>query len=127
MTLGMSWVRNLGSIRELVVASDSRLSGGQFWDANPEIMLLPRSDCVLSFAGATYDAYPLMLQAHNAIETFPKLKTRATDLADLKGHLLRVFNRSREFISGLPRNQQIPDPAEAAFMLSGYSWREKHF
>lgn len=127
MTLGMAWVRNLGSIRELVVASDSRLSGGQFWDANPKIMLLPRTDCVLSFAGSTFDAYPLMLQAFNAIETFTKLKSRATDLADLKGHLLRVFNRSREFISNLPPGQNIPDPADATFMLAGYSWRAKQF
>ena len=78
MTLGMARVRNLSSIRELVVASDSRLSGGQFWDANPKIMLLPRTDCVLSFAGQTYNAYPLMLQAANAIETFNNLKTRSS-------------------------------------------------
>jgi hypothetical protein len=43
MTLGMAWVRNFGSVRELIVVSDSRLSGGQFWDSNPKIMLLPRS------------------------------------------------------------------------------------
>jgi hypothetical protein len=73
----MAWVRNPGSLRELVVASDSRLSGGQFWDANPKSMLLPRSDRVLSFAGGTFDAYPLMLQAFNAIDTVTRLKTRA--------------------------------------------------
>jgi hypothetical protein len=127
MTFGMAWVRNLGSIRELVVASDSRLSGGQFWDANPKIMLLPRTDLRSFVRRQTYDAYPLMLQAANAIETFNKLKTRSTDLADLKGHLLRVFNRSREFISNLPRGQKLPDPADASFLLSGYSWRAKQF
>jgi hypothetical protein len=40
MTLGMAWLRSLGDIRELGVASDSRLSGGQFWDANPKILLM---------------------------------------------------------------------------------------
>lgn len=123
----MAWIRDLGSIRELVIVSDSRLSGGQFWDANPKIMLLPRTDCVLSFSGSTFDAYPLMLQAFNTIETFAKLKSRAIDLADAKGHLLRTFNRSREFISNLPAGQRIPDPAEATFVLSGYSWRAKQF
>lgn len=127
MTFGVAWVRNLGSIRELIIASDSRLCGGQFWDANPKIMLLPRSDCVLSFSGKTHDVYPLMLQALNAIETFNRLKTRATDLADLKGHILRVFNRSREFISHLPHDQRFPYPADAAFLLSGYSWHAKQF
>lgn len=57
MTLGMAWLRTVGDVRELVIASDSRLSGGQYWDANPKIMLLPRSDAVLSFAGSTSDAY----------------------------------------------------------------------
>jgi hypothetical protein len=90
-------------------------------------MLLPRSDCVLSFAGDTLDAYPLMLQAFNAIDTFTRLKTRATDLSHLKGHLVRVFNRSREFISGLPHGQALPDPAAATFLLAGYSWRLKDF
>src|ERR1700743_3358333 len=92
MTLGMAWVRVVGGVRELVIASDSRLSGGQYWDGNPKIMLLPRSDAVLSFAGQTRDAYPLMLQAYNAIKMYPLAEKRALDLADLKGHLVRVFD-----------------------------------
>jgi hypothetical protein len=123
----MAWIRDLGDTRELVVASDSRLSGGQFWDANPKIMMLPRSDCVISFAGSTSDAYPLMLQAYNAILNFEKLRTRATDLGHLRGYLVRVFNHSREFISHFPVGQSQPDPPEAVFMLAGYSWRSKVF
>ncbi len=118
MTLGMAWVRNLGSIRELVVASDSRLSGGKFWDSNPKIMLLPRSDAVLSFAGDTHDAYPLMLQVYNAILMHGPALDRSMDLAHLKGHLG-------------PRHQQGAilryQFADATFMLSGYSWRQKRF
>ena len=127
MTLGMAWVRETGQVRELIVASDSRLSGGQHWDANPKIMLLPRSDAVLSFAGNTWDAYPLMIQAYNAIKMFPPAQSRAMDLADLKGHLIRIFNHSRTFISYLPRGQNAPDDPEAIFTLSGYSWRTKQF
>ena len=90
-------------------------------------MLLPRSDCVLSFAGLTADAYPLMLQAYNAIEHFPKLKSGAMDICSLKGHLLRVFNFQRSFIGNLPHGQCAPDEPAAIFLLSGYSWREKRF
>jgi hypothetical protein len=122
----MAWVRSIGSIRELIVGSDSRLSGGQFWDANPKIMLLPRSDCVISFAGDTNDAYPLMLQAYNAIQMFPAAVNRSLDIAAVKGHLIRVFNHSRLFISNPPRGQGTAPP-DALFMLSGYSWREKTF
>lgn len=128
MTLGIIWVRKVGKrTRELIVASDSRLSGGQRWDANPKIMLLPRSDCVLSFAGSTNDAYPLMLQAWNSINMFDPARSRSLDIHDLKGRLVRVFNHSRKFISGLPRGQKKPDKPEAIFALSGFSWKTKQF
>lgn len=45
MTLGIAWERVKGGVRELVIASDSRLSGGgRTWDGNPKILTLPRSD-----------------------------------------------------------------------------------
>jgi hypothetical protein len=127
MTLGMAWVRSIGGIKELVVASDSRLSGGQFWDANPKIMLLPRTDCVISFSGDTHDTYPLMMQAYNSIMMFPAAANRSLDLTQLKGHIIRVFNHSRTFITHPPRGQDDPDPPDAFFMLAGYSWRLKAF
>jgi hypothetical protein len=127
MTLGMAWVRSIGGTRELIVISDSRLSGGQFWDANPKIMLLPRSDCVISFAGGTNAAYPLMIQAYNAIMMFDAAANRGLDIPQLKGHLVRVFNRSISFISHLPIGQEHPDEPGAIFLLAGYSWREKRF
>ncbi|MCF4164881.1 hypothetical protein L2U69_04420 [Zavarzinia compransoris] len=127
MTLGMVWVRAVGGIRELIIASDSRLSGGQYWDSNPKIILLPRTDAVISFAGSTSDAYPLILQAYNSIKMYEPAENRVLDLAELKGHLLRIFNHSRKFITGLPRGQKLPDKPEVEFMLSGYSWRDKNF
>jgi hypothetical protein len=127
MTLGVQWVRSVGGIRELVVASDSRLTGGQRWDANPKIMLLPRSDCVLSFSGDTDDAYPLMLQAWNAIEMYGPAKERSMDIAELKGHLVRVFNHLRSFITELPHGESSAQPTRAIFAFSGYSWRTRRF
>lgn len=127
MTLGIAWVRNIGSIRELVVASDSRLSGGKFWDANPKILILPRSDTVISFAGDTHDAYPLMLQVYNAILTHGAARDRSMDLPDLKGHIIRVINKARSVVSNLPRGHNGPVLADAKFMLSGYSWKQKRF
>lgn len=127
MTLCISWIRQVGNVTEMIVASDSRLSGGQFWDANPKILMLPRSDAVLTFAGHTNDAYPLMLQAYNSIRMFQPAHTRAMDLSDLKGHLVRVFNHSREFITGLPHGQKLPDSPKVEFQLCGYSWKYKNF
>jgi hypothetical protein len=127
MTLGIIWLRVVGSTRELLVTSDSRLGGGQSWDGNPKILLLPRSDSVLSFSGKTDDAYPLMIQAWNAINMHGPSRDRSLNLADLKGHLVRVFNHSRTFIHSLPFNQTRPDNPEAIFSLSGYSWKTKKF
>lgn len=127
MTLGMAWVRNLGTIRELVIASDSRLSGGKHWDAGPKILLLPRSDAVISFAGDTNDAYPLMLQVYNAILMHGPALERSMDLPELKGHLIRVINKARSSVTNLPRGHTGPTIADASFMLSGYSWRKKRF
>src|ERR1019366_314181 len=67
MTLSMAWIRTVGSHEELVFASNSRLSGGADWDSCPKLMLLPRGDSLIGFAGSTLDAYPLMLQFRNWI------------------------------------------------------------
>ncbi len=58
MTLSLAWIRSVGTVEELVFASDSRLRGGQVWDCCPKIMTLPRTDCLISFAGDTSYAYP---------------------------------------------------------------------
>jgi hypothetical protein len=68
-----------------------------------------------------------MLQTYNAISMYPHVTNRAFDVIDLKGHIIRVLNYSRQFISHLPVGEPVPQPPEASFMFSGYSWREKRF
>jgi hypothetical protein len=48
-------------------------------------------------------------------------------IAQLKGHLIRVFNHSRSYISNPPVGQTEPDEPEAIFILGGYSWRKRQF
>jgi hypothetical protein len=127
MTLGMAWVRQQGATREFVAAFDSRLSGGEAWDGCPKLLLFPRSDCVLGFAGATSDAYPLMIQIQNAINMYPKTRDRTIDVVHLKGHMTRVFRHMRKFIHMLPRGVHEPTPLAVDFIFGGYSWREKDF
>ncbi len=126
MTLAMAWVRRIDATEELVVASDSRLRWGRSWDCCPKIVLLPRTDCVICFAGSTLYAYPLMLQMINAIGLYPASMNRGMGIEDLKGHTLKVFERMRLEIHDLPR----PDGEEAPdtlFLLAGFSWREHKF
>jgi hypothetical protein len=100
MTLSVAWVRTVNTVEELVFASDSRLRFGQAWDCCPKILTLPRTDCLISFAGDTHYAYPLMLQMNNAIDMYPPSRMRRVDIEDVRGHTLRVFNQMRSYISG---------------------------
>jgi hypothetical protein len=128
VTISMAWVRKVaGGCEELVVATDSRLRFGCAWDCCPKILLLPRTDSVICFAGDTDYAYPLMLQMGFAIDTYQRSRDRAMDIHDLRGHTLKIFNHMRDFIHNLPRNQMEPETPKTTFILGGYSWIRKTF
>ncbi len=127
MTLSLAWVRDTGSTKELVMATDSRLRAGRAWDVGPKLLQLPRTDCAICFAGDTDDAYPFMLHMASAIGDYPKSRSRGMDIYDLKGHTLRVFDHMRTYISDLPSGQDAPTPPNANFIFGGYSWRKKRF
>jgi hypothetical protein len=127
MTMCLAWVRSVGQTEEMVIAADSRVRAGYAWDAAPKIFRLSRGDSALCFAGDTADAYPLMLQIAAALDDFPKARSRAMDLRDVKGHLVRVFNHMRDHIHDLPRGKREPDPPEATFVFGGYCWRQQEF
>jgi hypothetical protein len=127
MTLVAAWIRTVGSVEELLVASDSRLRGEGAWDCCPKIMTLPRSDAVICFAGDTALAYPLMLQMRAAIDIYTRSRTRAMDLYDMKGHTLRVFNGMLTHLVDLPKGLKTPSAPRVEFVLAGFSWRKRHF
>jgi hypothetical protein len=122
MTIALGWVGKFRDGREhLYVASDSRVRGGQRLDVCPKILTLPRSDCVLCFAGDTAAAYPLMIQLANAVEAHEPARERSLDLARLKDHLLRVFTDMVRRIT----DAALPfEKTDAEFLFAGYSWRQ---
>ncbi|MDQ0755057.1 hypothetical protein QFZ61_001044 [Arthrobacter sp. B3I4] len=127
MTLSIAWIRSVGEVEELVFASDSRLRNGQAWDCCPKIMSLPRSDCLISFAGDTQYAYPLMLQMIQAIDMYAPSSDRRTDITVAKRHALEVFNQMRSLIHDFPRGVSSAGDPEAGFLFGGYSWRQQEF
>lgn len=121
MTVALAWVaqRNDG-LQHLYLASDSRLCGARI-DAAPKILMLPRSDCALCFAGDTHATYPMMLQIANAIGAHQPARERSLDIARVKDHLLQVF-------TDLARRYETPfTKADIQFIFAGYSWRSKDF
>lgn len=125
MTIGMAWVGKRNDGREhLYVASDSRTRGAMTLDFCPKILALPRSDCVICFAGDTSATYPLMLQLSNAIASHLPATERSLDIRTLKPHLLRVFT---DIISNIKDPVTPIKPDDVQFIFGGYSWLSKSF
>jgi len=127
MTLSIAWVRSVRDTEELIISTDSRLRMGCAWDCGPKIMMLPRSDAAICFAGDTDNAYPMMIQMANAIACHFKSRSRALDICVEKGHIIRVFNKMREQFTDLRPGQSNPDDPEAFFIFAGYSWAKSRF
>jgi hypothetical protein len=123
MTIAVSWIRTVGRTEELVVCTDSRLTGYGKWDCAPKLIPLSRGDCAIAFAGSTLYAYPILLQAMAVMKQHPRVQSRAIDLLELKGHLLRVLNSMIAQLTELPEKEDPP----VQFLFSGWSWRKASF
>lgn len=123
MTVALAWVgKRKDGLEHLYIGSDSRLTGLRM-DVCPKILVLPRSDCALCFAGDTHATYPLMLQLANAIAAHEPARDRSLDISRVKDHLLRLFK-------DMVAKYDFPQPlarADAQFIFAGYSWRKKDF
>lgn len=125
MTISLAWTRKVGTIEELLIASDSRLSFGCRWDCCPKIVSLPRGDAFICFAGNTMYAYPIMFQAIAAISQHPKLQSRGMDITHVKGHLIRILNSMVSQIHDLPKG--IENDPDTTFLVGGWSWKSNQF
>ena len=125
MTLVVAWTRKTNSGRELWVMSDSRLSGGKFWDYGPKIFGIGRSDAVMAFAGDTAWFYPLIVQVSSYVESFVNLRDQAIDLTEAQDLIVKMLNESLGFISeAVDQSLEMPD---CSFIFAGYSARRKDF
>lgn len=130
MTVCAAWIQRIGTTKSLALATDSRLSCGETWDACPKITVLPRNDSAICFAGSTLRTYPLMLQLVTSISSFPDSRRRILDFDDMKGHAIRVFNYMLSKV-----RHEVPsgegdfksELLKTTFLLCGYSWRKTRF
>ncbi len=124
MTLVTAWIRQLKSHDELVVASDSRLSGYGRWDCCPKLFPLQRNDSLLAFSGDTAFAYPILLQFEKSIPNYRKSLSREQDITHLRSHLLNIIESMRSDIRELPRET---DSQRFRVLLAGYSYITNSF
>lgn len=118
VTAVVAWERRVGSVSELVVASDSRLSGGEHWDACAKIFDVGRSDAFIAFAGNTWRALPLVFQAVATGGSFQGSQLRTLDLPKFAGHLNAVINEVLSKAIG----PAAVEPPDCEFLLGGWSW-----
>lgn len=125
MTIVAGWIRTTAKgAQELIMASDSRLNGGGNLDSVPKLFLLPRSDCVLGFAGSTLLAYPLLTQISQSITFHAPLRDRVIDYVPLRTHIVKLINDLFSQYRTYDSDLQCPN---TEFLLGGYSWFKKSF
>ena len=109
MTLVAAWLRRNSTLRELVIASDSRISGGESWDACPKIVPLPRPATVIAMSGNATGAYSFLLQAINTCNLLDGHVAGRTDIGYLANKLRDVYADSRTHVKDLPSRAAAPD------------------
>ncbi|KAA9105515.1 hypothetical protein [Microbacterium rhizomatis] len=119
MTSVVAWERRVGVLTEMVIASDSRLGGGERWDACAKIFDVGRDDAVLAFAGNTWRALPLVFQAVATTRSYNGSVLRTLDLPQFARHLENVLNG----VLGEAKGEAAEESPECEFLLAGWSWR----
>jgi hypothetical protein len=122
----MAWIRKNGQEEELVMATDSRLTGGESWDSGVKLFELPRLDCLLYFAGATSRAYPLILNSIFSMRFDSNLASPHTDIHDVLEYLIDLFStlvgEIKEIVGNIDELR-----GEAQFLFGGWSWKKQQF
>ena len=128
MTLCVAWIRQVNDTEELVFATDSTLTGGERWDHGVKLFELPCKDCLLSFAGSTARAYPLILNLVSSIRFDNHLDSPATHIEEVLKHISELFT---DLIQKIVKEVDTDDihklRGEARFLFGGWDWRRGLF
>jgi hypothetical protein len=127
MTISIAWIRKSGMSRELIVASDSRLTSVGHVDICQKVFPLPRGDAFLAFCGETILAFPFLFQVESAIEDFQKSSDRSQDVTALLGRVLELLNLYRNAWRDTDAADFEQGIKTTRFLFGGWSWRFKRF
>ncbi len=128
MTLCVAWIRQTNGTEELVFATDSTLTGGEKWDHGIKLFELPRKDCLLSFAGSTARAYPLILNLVSSISFDKHLDSPSTTIEEVLKHIAELFTDLIRRIVKEIVSEDIHELRSAArFVFGGWDWQRGLF
>lgn len=121
MTITIAWERKLGKYSEIVLCSDSRLTGGGNIDVCQKIFPLPRGDAAVGFCGSTLIAYPIINQFISYVCHYKKNLDRALDGTQLSRRLAELANKFLEsYIDPIDLRSEL---METSFITAVYSWK----
>lgn len=121
MTITVAFERRLGRYSEIVLCSDSRLTGGGNIDVCQKIFPLPRGDAAVGFCGSTLIAYPIINQFISYVSHFKKNLDRALDGTELPRRLADLANKFLE--SYMDPADLRTELLETSFVLAVFSWK----
>jgi hypothetical protein len=130
VTLCVAWIREVNDTQELVFATDSSLTGGEKWNQGIKLFELPRTDCLICFAGNTGRAYPLILNLMSSINLNRRLQSPRTDIFEVLEYLQTLFS---SLVSTIIDERKITDEdvhdlrSDVQFLFGGWSWLENRF
>lgn len=127
MTLCIAWIREAGDDEELIFATDSTLTGGEKWNHGVKLFELPRTDCLICFAGQTLRAYPLILNLISTLKHNEELNNPALDINEVLKGIVTLFNELVNSIFDYPEGVAEEIGSEAKFLFGGWSWKENRF
>jgi len=128
MTLCVAWIRQANGTEELVFATDSTLTGGEKWDHGIKLFELPRKDCLLSFAGSTARAYPLILNLVSSITFDKHLDTPSTNIEEVLKHIAELFtDLIRRIVKEIVSEDIHELRSGARFVFGGWDWQRGLF
>jgi len=124
MTITIAWTRSVHNTNELLLASDSRLSGGGgYIDICQKVFPLPRGDVGVGFCGTTSRAYPLILQMIGYVNNYAKALARGFDITDMRKVIIEIMNEFRSSYARTIDLDMTDDDDITLFILAGFSWK----
>ncbi len=120
MTLCVLWRDVLPSGEDrVVIACDSRITGGYRYDFGTKLMVFAREDCAICWEGSTSYTYSFAVHAKSDIDWSDVLSDRNTDVDAVCKRIVSVFNLMWDGALK-DKGSQCRDE-EFSFLFAGYS------
>ncbi len=127
MTVTIAWVRKSDRADQLLMVSDSRISGGELFYAWPKIVCL-NGKFAIAFADDSQHAFPMMQQLALAMESHRPSQLGFLTISEIRTHALKIF---AEMAKLMPPSPYMHPPQEtipkASFIIGGYDWSKKKY